>query len=81
MSEETTESTTGRGRPRPDATVERDAKVLAFITEKGPSTRKSIAEGLEMPGNEVYLSLYRLSRAGQIARSGGTWRVPEPATV
>lgn len=74
LSEETQEAA-GRGRPRPDATVERDARVLAFLNEKGPASRKVIAEGLEIGGNEVYLSLYRLSRADKIKREGAAWSV------
>lgn len=82
MTEATTEGTEApaRGRPRPDATVERDAKVLAFIAEAGESkNRKEIADGLGLPGNEVYLSLYRLSRAepAKIVKDGGRWKAAE----
>lgn len=65
-----------RGRPRPGNTVERDAKVLAHL-EANPAgkTRKELVAELETPGNEVYLSLYRLSRADKIVKNGGTWSV------
>ena len=82
MSESTAEGTPTeaprRGRPRPDATLERDAKVLASITASGPVTRAQIAENTGLKGNEVYLSLYRLSRSDppQVVRSGATWSVP-----
>lgn len=67
-----------RGRPRPDVTVERDEKVLAAITE-APGTRKELVERLGMAGNEVYLSLYRLSRADppKIVKNGATWQTPD----
>lgn len=78
-------TTTTRGRPRPDATVERDEKVLAVITE-APGTRKELVERTGFAGNEVYLSLYRLSRANppKIVKNGSTWQsvdyvAPEPA--
>ncbi len=73
---------TGRGRPRPETTVARDADVLEFLKGvEGPQTRKQIVAATGKPGNEVYLSLYRLSRANEIHRVGGTWAVgaaPEP---
>ena len=67
----------GRGRPRPDGTIERDKRVLAYLTENGAKTRKEIVEGTELPGNEVYLSLYRLSRQDPpaVKRTGGSWSV------
>lgn len=82
---ETEAPVAGRGRPRPETTVARDAEVLEFIKgAEGPLTRKQIVEGTSKPGNEVYLSLYRLSRANEIHRVGGTWVIgaaPEPAPV
>jgi hypothetical protein len=70
--------TAPRGRPRPDTTIERDEKVLAAITE-APGTRKQLVERLGMAGNEVYLSLYRLSRATppKIIKNGSTWQTPD----
>jgi hypothetical protein len=66
-----------RGRPRPEATKARDAAVLAFLkTAEAPQSRKQIAEALEIPGNEVYLSIYRLSRAtpAEIVKDGSSWK-------
>jgi len=67
--------TTTRGRPRPDSTIERDEKVLAAIVE-APGTRKALVERTGLAGNEVYLSLYRLSRANppKIKKVGSTWQ-------
>ncbi len=64
-----------KGRPRPDSTVERDEKVFKFIEANPAQTRAQIATGTELPGNEVYLSLYRLSRANppRIVKSGAKW--------
>lgn len=63
----------GRGRPRPEVTLERDAKVLDHLKNAGPQTRKQIVEATGILGNEVYLSLYRLKRDGEVSKSGGTW--------
>lgn len=68
--------TAAKGRPRPGATIERDEKVLAFIAAATePQTRAQIATGTELPGNEVYLSIYRLSRAAppKIVKTGAKW--------
>lgn len=62
-----------RGRPRPEATIERDKKVLEHLRTTGPQDRAAIAAGLEMEGKEVYLSLYRLNRDGEILRNGAKW--------
>lgn len=79
-----TAETTGRGRPRPEATKERDARVLAYLQTAGAQNRKQIAEALQLPGNEVYLSLYRLSRGtsdapAQVAKDGSSWKVIDAA--
>jgi hypothetical protein len=72
---ETTEASAGRGRPRSADTIARDERVFAHIKEHGPKTRKQLADELELPGNEIYLSLYRLSRTEppHIVRSGSNW--------
>ena len=81
MTDETGDATKTRGRPRPEATIERDEKVLAHLAAAGPKTRKQLVEETGFAGNEIYLSLYRLSRANKIARTGSTWAVsPAPAT-
>lgn len=72
-----------RGRPRPDATVERDELVFKHIEAEGPKTRPELASELDMPGNQVYLSLYRLSRSDppRIVKAGGKWSVAGAAPV
>jgi len=75
-----------KGRPRPAETIERDEKVLAYLSDQKDEagapvgkTRDEIAGALEMPGKQVYLSLYRLSRGGQIVKGtvggGHHWSV------
>lgn len=77
MTEPTDAPAAGRGRPRPDATVQRDQQVLAQLQAGGPQTRKAVAEATGLEGKEVYLSFYRLQRDGLITRSGGTWTATE----
>ncbi len=62
-----------RGRPRPDATIERDKRVLEHLAATGPQKREDIAKALDMEGKQVYLSLYRLNRDGAILRNGAAW--------
>jgi hypothetical protein len=67
----------GGGRPRPQATLERDAKVLEYLAQQTEGQSKDdIAKGTELPANEVYLSLWRLKRDGEIHKtsSGGAVR-------
>lgn len=74
--EATEEGTTTKGRPRDEATIQRDEAVLAAIKE-GPITRDQLATKLEIKGNLVYLSLWRLRNAGQVIKlNGKTWAVP-----
>jgi site-specific DNA-cytosine methylase len=71
-----------RGRPRPDAVIERDKAVLAFVQSKPEGvTRPEIVEGTGLQGNQVYLSLYRLSRATPpaVTKSGAKWVPTAPA--
>lgn len=78
-----------RGRPRPDATIERDKQVLAHLASTGPQDRAAIAEALKMEGKQVYLSLYRLNRDGAVLRNGAKWAakdenggpIPAPASA
>lgn len=55
---------TGRGRPRPSTTVERDQQALAKLTEAGADglTREDLATALGISPSEAYLCVYRLSR-------------------
>jgi hypothetical protein len=80
MSEDTApeaQGKSGRGRPRPDATIERDKIVLEQVRVGGPQTRKQLVEATGMAGNEVYLSLYRLSRQDPpaVVKNGASWSV------
>lgn len=84
---EGTEETVAKGRPRPEATVQLDARVLEFITNSGEegATKEAMAAGLEQPENKVYLALYRLRTTDQIhkTRQGRTsvWKAGvKPAT-
>lgn len=63
----------GRGRPRPGHTIDRDTRVHEHIKANGPKSKKNLVEELDIPANEAYLSLYRLSRANKIVRSGTAW--------
>jgi hypothetical protein len=72
---EATETKPGRGRPRPGSTIERDNKVLGHLRANGPKSRKELASELDLPGNEIYLSLYRLSRnePADVVKNGSQW--------
>ena len=48
-----------RGRPRPEATIERDRQVFDALAA-GPMTKKELVEATKLPANAVYLSIYRL---------------------
>lgn len=75
VGEATPETPAGRGRPRPNETIERDAKVLEAIktAEGGSTTNPKLVEVTGIPKNQVYLSLYRLKRDGHITRNGSNW--------
>ena len=67
---------TKRGRPRPEAVVARDAKVLEIVTGAGETgvTRTAVAEALvaaspETKPSEAYLSLFRLRRDEKVKRA------------
>lgn len=57
---------TRRGRPRPEATIERDKVVLAALAV--PMTRGQLVDATGLTPNQVYLSLYRLRVNGDIVR-------------
>lgn len=62
-----------RGRPRPQATIERDAAVLAHLRQnEGPLSRNQIAENLGLSKSVAYLSLSRLRAAGQVRTCADT---------
>lgn len=83
----TTESNR-RGRPRPDAVIERDNGVFDIVAASDePMTRKQIAEITGIKESHVYLSLLRLRNDGRLqfkrANGGHFWSlavdVPEVA--
>lgn len=74
--EATEEATATKGRPRDEATIQRDDAVLAAIAE-GPITRDELATKLGIKGNLVYLSLWRLRNAEKVVKlNGKTWALP-----
>lgn len=62
-----------RGRPRPQETIDRDARILAYLRDNGPQTRNDLAEALGESKSKVWLSLDRLRREGRV----GTCRKAE----
>lgn len=63
-----------RGRPRPEATVKRDERILAYLDKNGPQTRNALAEKLRLSKTITYLALDRLRHKGQVricAHQGG----------
>lgn len=73
-----------RGRPRPEATIKRDAAILAYLREHGPRTRNQISAprgegGLGLEPVITYLALDRLRRDGLVricaktAGPGSVW--------
>ena len=79
MTEPTEAATTQRGRPRPNATIDRDERVRKHLEAEGPRSRAALATELDMPGNQVYLSLWRLSHSDppKIVKQGARWAVPD----
>lgn len=79
-----TEEKRGRGRPRPQFTLERDVQILDILQRSGmPVGRKPLAEMLGVNQNIIYLSLSRLRRDGLVktVRQGKhhLWTVVERA--
>jgi uncharacterized membrane protein len=63
-----------RGRPRPQATIERDEKILAYLRENGAATRNDLSAALLLPKTVTYLALNRLREQGLVricASTGG----------
>lgn len=61
-------TTERRGRPRPQATVERDERVYQLLRAEGRLTREQIAEKLSITPSIAYMSLFRLKRDGYAQR-------------
>lgn len=59
-----------RGRPRPQETIDRDARVLASLRQDGPQTRNALADRLAEPKSKIWLSLDRLRRDGLVRLCG-----------
>jgi site-specific DNA-cytosine methylase len=67
----------GSGRPRPQATIDQDARVLAHLAAQTEGQSKDqIATALDLGANLVYLSLWRLKRDNEVHKtsSGGAAR-------
>jgi len=71
----TEEAKRPRGRPRPEATIERDQRILSYLRTGGDKTRNQIAEELELDKTLTYLALDRLRNAG-VARIKGNGSGP-----
>ena len=76
------ENKRGRGRPRPDETIERDRTLYEHLKTNGPRGRWDLAADFNVNVNIIYLSLHRLRRAGlvQKVRDGKfhLWAVVRP---
>lgn len=67
----------GTGRPRPQATLDQDKRVLEYLqTVPEGASKDGIAQALELAPNKVYLSLWRLKRDNAIHKTsaGGSAR-------
>lgn len=82
-----TTDTLVRGRPRPNATIELDERVFAFLTASSvPQSKTAVATALSIKPSLAYLALWRLRNDGRVVngrageRGGHTWSVaPAPA--
>lgn len=61
-----------RGRPRPQATIDRDAKILAVLNRQGPQSRNALADALGLDKTITYLALDRLRRDGLVCTCADT---------
>lgn len=60
----------GRGRPRPQSTIDRDERALqVLVAAAEPLTRNELAEKLGVSPAFAYLSLSRLRRDGYVKRA------------
>jgi hypothetical protein len=58
----------GRGRPKSTEVKERDDRVYDAVSVEPGRTRAELEEKLNLPGNDVYMSLFRLRSSGRIER-------------
>lgn len=56
-----------RGRPRSQETIQRD-DVIATALNEGPLTKDKLVEKLGLKPEHVYLSLWRLRKAGKVVK-------------
>lgn len=55
-----------RGRPRPQETIDRDARVLKYLTDHGATSRNALADALGEDRSKTWLALDRLRQAGLV---------------
>lgn len=55
-----------RGRPRPQETIQRDARILAYLKQHGAQTRNALADALNEDRSKTWLALDRLRQAGEV---------------
>lgn len=70
-----------RGRPRDPGVIERDERVLGALSTEEAKTKAQLAGELGLEPSVVYLSLWRLNRAGLVTREQRAWRQTAPAGV
>lgn len=70
-----------RGRPRDPGVIERDERVLSALSASEAKTKAQVATELGLEPNVVYLSLWRLRKAGLVTREQRTWRQTAPVGV
>lgn len=62
----TKETKRPRGRPRPQATIERDERIVKFLDDNGAQSRNALADALGLDKTIVYLALSRLREQGRV---------------
>lgn len=55
-----------RGRPRPQETIDRDNRILAYLKEHGATTRNDLADALKEDRSKTWLALNRLQGQGLV---------------
>ena len=70
-----------RGRPRDPGVMERDERVLGALSTTEAKTKAQLAGELGLEPSVVYLSLWRLNRAGLVTREQRAWRQTASAGV
>lgn len=63
-----------RGRPRDPGVMERDERVLGALSAVEAKTKTQLATELGLEPSVVYLSLWRLNKAGLVTREQRAWR-------